>query len=66
MDRGTLLAHQSQWVTEATPTRAALGLLTPAERELYADLVDGTFGPAIRLERERISFADLERAVDQR
>ena len=25
MDRDTLLAHQSQWVTEATPTRAVLG-----------------------------------------
>ena len=63
MDRDTLLAHQSQWVTEATPTRAALGLLTPAEQELYADLVDGAFGPAIRLEQERISFAALERAL---
>ena len=45
MDRDTLLAHQSQWVTEPTPTRAALDRLTPAEQELYADLVDGTFGP---------------------
>jgi hypothetical protein len=60
MDRGTLLAHQSQWVSEATPTRAVLDLLTPAEQEVYADLVDGTFGPAIRLEQERISFAALE------
>ncbi len=62
MDRETLLAHQSQWVTESTPTRAVLDLLTPAEQELYADLVDGTFGPAIRLEQERISFAAVERA----
>ena len=64
MDRGTLLAHQSQWVTEATPTRAVVDLLTAAEQELYADLVDGTFGPAIRLEQERDSFAALERALD--
>jgi hypothetical protein len=63
MDRDTLLAHQSQWVTEATPTRAVLGLLTPAEQELYADLVGGVFGPAIRLEQERVSFAALERAL---
>ena len=63
MDRDTLLAHQSQWVTEATPTRAVLDLLTPAEQEVYADLVDGTFGAAIRLEQERISFAALERVV---
>ena len=63
--RDTLLAHQSQWVTESTPTRAVLDLLTPAERELYGDLVDGTFGPAIRLEQERISFAALARALDE-
>ena len=46
----------------STPTRAVLDRLTPAEQELYADLVDGTFGPAIRLEQERISFAAVERA----
>jgi hypothetical protein len=63
MDRDTLLAHQSQWVTESIPTRAALDRLTPAEQALYADLVDGTFGPAIRLEQERISFAALEQAL---
>ena len=63
MDRDTLLAHRSQWVTEATPTRAALGLLTAPEQELYQDLIAGVFGPAIRLEQERISFAALERAL---
>jgi hypothetical protein len=30
---------------------------------LYADLVDGTFGPAIRLEQERVSFAAVEQAL---
>jgi hypothetical protein len=65
MDRETLLAHQSQWVTEATPTRAVLDLLTPAEQELYADLVEGSFGPTIRLEQERVSFAALERVLHQ-
>jgi hypothetical protein len=63
MDRETLLAHQSQWVTEKTPTKAALNLLTPAEQDLYQDLVGGTFGPAIRLEQERVSFASLERVL---
>jgi hypothetical protein len=28
---------------------------------LYADVVDGTFGPALRLEQERISFDDAYR-----
>ena len=65
MDRDTLLAHQSQWVTEPTPTRAVLDLLTPAEQELYRDLVTNTFGPAVRLEQERVSFAALEAALSQ-
>src|ERR1700733_2750771 len=63
MDRDTLLAPQSQWVTEPTPTRAVLDLLTRAEQELYAGLVDSPFGPAIRLEQERVSFAALEQAL---
>src|SRR5579875_2686626 len=62
MDRETLLAHQSQWVTEKTPTKAALGLLDPAEQAVYQDLVNGTFGPAVRLELERLSLASLEQA----
>lgn len=63
MDRETLLGHRSQWVTEKTPTKATLNLLTPAEQGLYQDLVDDTFGPAVRLEQERVSFGSLERAL---
>jgi hypothetical protein len=63
MDRGTLLAHQSQWVTEKTPTKAALGLLSLAEQAIYQDLVNGTFGLAVRIEQERVSFASLEHAL---
>jgi hypothetical protein len=62
MDRPTLLAHQSQWVTEPSPTTAALPLLTPEEQATYQALLSGTYGPAIRLEQERVSFAALERA----
>jgi DNA replication initiation complex subunit (GINS family) len=40
-----------------------LDLLTPAEQELYADLVNGAFGEAVRLEQERISFAALAQVV---
>jgi hypothetical protein len=63
MDRETLLAHPSQWVTENAPTKAALGLLDPAEQAMYQDLVNGTYGPAVRLEQERVSFASLEQAL---
>lgn len=63
MDRETLLAHQSQWVTEKTPTKASLDFLTPAEQDLYQDLVGDAFGPAVRLEQERVSFASLEHVL---
>jgi hypothetical protein len=63
MDRATLLAHRGQWVTEPRPTAARLDLLDPEEAELYRDLLDGTLGPSIRLEQERISFAAIEHAL---
>jgi hypothetical protein len=66
MDRATLLAHRGQWVTEPRPTAARLDLLDHEEAELYRDLVDGTLGPSIRLEQERISFAVIEQALDWR
>jgi hypothetical protein len=66
MDRGTLLAHRGQWVTEPRPTAASLDLLDPEETELYRDLLDGTLGSSVRLEQERISFDAIERALDGR
>jgi hypothetical protein len=30
------------------------------EEDLYQDLVNDTFGPAVRLEQERVSLASLE------
>lgn len=62
MDRPTLLAHQSQWVTEPSQSTAALPLLTLEEQVTYQALLSGTYGQAIRLEQERISFAALARA----
>ena len=62
LDRDTLLAHQQQWVTEPIPTTAALDLLAPAEQDLYRALGAGVFGPAVRLEQERISFAAIAQA----
>jgi len=62
MDRATLLAHRDQWVREPAPTTAALDLLDASELDLYRDLAAGAFGPAVRLEQERISFSAIERA----
>jgi len=63
MDRGTLLAHRSQWVTEPSQVDTPLDLLDPDEASLYRDLADGTPGPSIRLEQERIRFSALEQAL---
>lgn len=63
MDRATLLAHQSQWVTEPHPVDAALDLLDPHEAALYRDLADHRLGRSVRLEQERISFAALHQAL---
>ncbi len=66
MDRATLLAHRDQWVTEPRPAVARLDLLDPDEAELYRDLVDGTLGPSVRLEQERIRFAAIGQALARR
>jgi hypothetical protein len=63
MDRRTLFDHESQWVTEPSQRVAVLDHLTESEQRLYADLVDHTFGSAVRLEQERIRFSALERAL---
>ena len=63
MDRATLLAYRSQWVTEPRPTTASLDLLNGEEADLYRDLLNGSLGPSLRLEQERIGFAAIERAL---
>lgn len=63
MDRDTLLAHRDRWVTEPKPTRAHLARLTSPEADLYRDLVEDVFGPAIRLEQERIQWPHVLAAL---
>jgi hypothetical protein len=63
MDRATLLAHETQWDREPAPVNTDLVHLTTEEAALYRDLVEDTFGPAVRLEQERISYPMLEAAV---
>lgn len=63
MDRETLLSHRDRWGTEPTPTAARVPYLTPAEAELYADLVEDTYGPHVRLEQERLDWAHLRELI---
>ena len=63
MDRGTLLAHRSQWVTEPNPSAGRLDLLNAEESQLYHHLVADALGPSVRLEQERVSFAAIHQAT---
>lgn len=65
MDRATLLAHEGQWVAEASPHVAWLDRLQPDEAELYRDLVEDVLGPSVRLEQERISYSAIEHAISR-
>lgn len=57
MDRDTLERHRDRCVTEpTTPAPAPVELLTPAEFELYRDLVEDRLGDRVRLEQERIDW----------
>jgi hypothetical protein len=57
------LPHRDRWGTEPQPTSAHLDRLTAAESHLYQNLVEGTFGPNVRLEQERIGWPAVEAAV---
>ncbi|MDQ6951454.1 MAG: DUF2220 family protein [Mariprofundales bacterium] len=63
MDRATLMTHQSSWVREPKQQRRDLPRLTPEEAALYDDLRHNRLGDQLRLEQERIRFADLSAAI---
>jgi hypothetical protein len=63
MDRATLLAHDAHWDREPSPVNVHLEHLTPDEAALYRDLVEDAYGPAVRLEQERVSYPLLEARV---
>ena len=65
MDRATLLAHEAHWDREPSPVNADLQHLTADEAALYRDLVEDLFGPAVRLEQERVRYACIEAAVSE-
>jgi hypothetical protein len=65
MDRETLLAHPDQYVSEPEPTAGPQPHLTEAEGAMYRDLIEDRYGPAVRLEQERVRFSLLHRALRQ-
>ncbi len=63
MDRGTLLAFESQWGVEEKQALHDLHRLNREERALYDDLRDNRIRRNLRLEQERIGFGWLESAL---
>lgn len=63
MDRATLMAFESAWGEEETPTLRDLPRLNPEERALFDDLRDNRIRRNLRLEQERIGFGWLESAL---
>lgn len=63
MNVKTLLEHERHWVTEASPTTESLDHLTGDEADLYRDLIEGTYGPSVRLEQERVRFSFVRDAL---
>jgi hypothetical protein len=63
MDRHTFVAHSRQWVTEPSQTTRAMAHLEPEESAMYRDLVEGTYGPSLRLEQERVRFSSVTQAL---
>ncbi|PWU52360.1 hypothetical protein DLJ47_19200 [Micromonospora sp. S4605] len=63
MDAATLLGHREHWGQEAAPVTSELAHLTPAESQLYRDLVANRYASALRLEQERIRFSVVERVL---
>ena len=63
MDRATLLAHEAHWDREPAVVNTHLEHLSADEAALYRDLVEDTFGSAVRLEQERVSYPLIESAI---
>lgn len=63
MDRATLLAFESQWGEESTPTLRDLSRLTQPEQALYDELRDNRLRKNLRLEQERIGFEWVKAAL---
>jgi hypothetical protein len=66
MDRATLIAHEAFWGNEGDQVIRDLPRLTAQERELFDDLRDNRIRPGLRLEQERIGFAWVRAALEER
>ncbi|GIK82540.1 MAG: hypothetical protein BroJett024_36450 [Alphaproteobacteria bacterium] len=63
MDRPTLLGHRELWGREPAPYKGELMRLRDEERALYDDLRSDRFGPAVRLEQERIRYGWIRQVM---
>lgn len=66
MDEMTLRANEVLWGAEGKQSSQSPSLLTSEERHVFDGLRSGRYGGNIRLEQERIPWADVEAAVDEK
>lgn len=69
MDEETLLRHRPMWTGDDSRSGAVLSRLTPDEQDIYCKLGAAAWGPAVRLEQERIDWewavARVREAIDR-
>lgn len=65
MNRETLFAHRTSWVTEPSLHTTDLQRLDDAEAALFDDLRRHVHGQGIRLEQERVGYAWLQAALQR-
>ncbi len=59
MTAKVLTDHEQHWVIEQSQTNDPLQHLTNDEAQLDRDLLEGTYGPSLRLEQERALLSPL-------
>ncbi|MCK5200167.1 MAG: hypothetical protein KAR21_17540, partial [Spirochaetales bacterium] len=63
MDRQTLMAHQTHWGMEKTPTAADLSKLAREEAILYDELRYNKIKTNLRLEQEFVDFSWVREVI---
>lgn len=64
MDESILLNHHDLWSVEEKPFFGQLSRLTTDEHRLFCLLQGNAWGKGVRLEQERVSFQQVQKAVD--
>lgn len=65
MDESILLNHRDLWCVEEKPHYGQLSRLNTDEHRLFCLLQSNTWGKGVRLEQERVSFQQVQKAISE-